>query len=170
MLRLIACACALLWSAGAIAAEQTSSACAAPEFRQLDFWVGTWDLTWQSGKGTNTITRDMEGCVIHEHFAGDASVDNMRGESFSMYQPKLGLWRQTWVDNQGGYIPLTGGAQKDGTFVLTNTPLTDKQPLRRMVFEKIRPESFIWRWQSTADNGKTWKDEWVIEYARKKAA
>ncbi len=127
-----------------------ASACAcAAEFRQLDFWVGQWDLTWKGGKGTNNVTREMNGCVIHEHFSGDASVENMRGESVSIYQPKLGLWRQTWVDNQGGYIPLTGGVQNDGSFLLTTTRLNDKQRQTRMIFENIKPGSFTWRWQSS---------------------
>ena len=168
MLKLVVCALALVWSAAAFAAEQTAPACAGPEFRQLDFWVGEWDLTWDGGKGANEVTREMDGCVIHEHFSSDASQQFLRGESVSSYQPKLGLWRQTWVDNQGGYIPLTGGLQKDGTFLLTTTRINEKQRQTRMVFEKIKPASFTWRWQSTADDGKTWKDEWVIEYARKK--
>src|SRR5262249_51530026 len=129
-------AIASVLSGRVFSAEQTTAACAAPEFRQLDFWVGRWDLSWNGGKGTNTITREMDGCVIPEHFAGDASQQFLRGESFSMYQPKLGLWRQTWVDNQGGYIPLTGGLQPDGTFVLTTTRLNEKQRETRMVFER----------------------------------
>ena len=168
MLKLITCAIALVWSVVALAAEQTAPACAGPEFRQLDFWVGEWNLTWDGGKGTNVVTREMDGCVIHEHFSSDASQQFLRGESVSSYQPKLGIWRQTWVDNQGGYIPLTGELKKDGTFVLTTTRLNEKQRQTRMIFENIKPASFTWRWQSTADDGEAWKDEWVIAYARKK--
>lgn len=157
----------LALAGGALAAAASPPACAAPEFRQLDFWVGEWDLTWQGGKGTNVITRELDDCVIHEHFTGDASVDGMRGESVSTYQPGPKLWRQTWVDNQSGYIPLTGGPRSDGTFLLETTRLNPQAARSRMIFENIKADSFTWRWQKSTDDGKTWSDNWVITYKRK---
>lgn len=37
------------------AAAQTP--CEAPEARQLDFWLGTWELNWEGGSGTHHISR-----------------------------------------------------------------------------------------------------------------
>jgi hypothetical protein len=34
----------------------------------LDFWLGTWDATWEDGRGTNTVTRDYGGHVRREAF------------------------------------------------------------------------------------------------------
>lgn len=175
----IACAAISLTVAASIAAGDTGAAmktspqCALPQFRQLDFWVGVWDVRWDAspgqsaGRGTNTITRELGNCVIKEHFEGGPSTGDLIGHSVSTYHAAPKLWRQTWVDNQGGYFALTGGPAADGTFVLENTRLGETSPYRRMVFEAIKPNSLTWRWQGSKDNGATWQDSWVIHYTRR---
>lgn len=155
------------------AAMKTSSQCAAPEFRQLDFWVGVWDVRWDespgqaAGSGANTITHELGNCVIQEHFEGGPSTDHLIGHSVSTYHTAPKLWRQTWVDNQGGYFALTGGPTADGKFVLENTRLHEAAPYLRMVFEAITPNSLTWRWQRSNDRGASWQDAWVIYYVRR---
>lgn len=147
--------------------------CSGPEFRQLDFWVGTWDARWDetpgipAGRGTNTITREYGDCVIQEAFDGGPSTGGLIGHSVSIYHAPVKFWRQTWVDNQGGYFALVGGPQGND-FVLVSSSLVDHKPTRRMVFADIRPDSFTWRWQATTDAGATWSDQWVIFYTRRK--
>jgi hypothetical protein len=152
-------------------ADGTPPPCAGTEFRALDFWLGDWDAKWapsegDSGIGSNHISLSYDGCVIEEHFDGRPGQPLM-GHSVSMYVAPEQIWRQTWVDNQGGYIELSGGPQANGDFVLT----TGRRPsgrISRMVFTDIKPDSFTWRWQSSTD-GTAWSDAWVIHYTRKKA-
>jgi len=40
--------------------------------------------------------------------------------------------------------------------------------MQRMVFSEIRNDSFLWNWESSADNGKTWKNNWKINYKKRK--
>src|SRR5262249_45922895 len=145
------------------------------EFRQLDFWLGDWDVRWDAspgqavGHGSNRVTRDFDNCVIHEHFDGGPTTSNLRGESWSVYHASTQRWRQTWVDNQGGYFALSGGLAPDGKFVLVSYGVQDGAPRQRMVYENITPTSFTWRWQHTPDNGANWDDSWVIHYTRRRA-
>lgn len=156
------------------AADQPTppSPCAAPEFRQMDFWVGAWDVRWDAapgmaaGKGTNTITRAYGDCVIQEAFDGGPTTGNLIGHSVSTYHAPLKKWRQTWVDNQGGYFALVGGPE-GGKFILVSGRLQDNAPVQRMVFEDIKANALTWRWQKTPDGGKTWSDQWVIHYTRR---
>ncbi len=151
--------------------------CVEPEFRQLDFWVGDWSLEWDNangtkGKGTNIISKSPYGnCVITENFDGSPTI-NFKGMSVSTWHKPAKLWRQTWVDDKGGYFALTGGPNADGTFTLTNTRLNDKAPHSRMVWSKITPDSLVWSWQGhkagVTDADKKWQDQWVIRYTRKK--
>ena len=146
--------------------------CSAPEFRQMDFWVGTWDVYWQAtqgiaeGAGTNTITREYGNCVIQEAFDGGPTTGGLIGHSVSTYHAPLRQWRQTWVDNQGGYFALVGGQEGDD-FILVSSRIADNTPLQRMVFTDITEDSLTWRWQATADAGVTWSDQWVIHYTRR---
>jgi len=66
--------------AAAVATATPPPGCGTPANRQLDFWVGDWELTYDAGGGqtghaTNHITRDEYGdCVIAQR-ATIASVN-----------------------------------------------------------------------------------------------
>jgi hypothetical protein len=149
---------------------------AVPESGQLDFWLGAWDLTWPGGqggtpegalgRGTNTITKELGGCVVHERFASETGFE---GESVSVYHPGSDTWRQTWVDNQGGYLLFTGGL-RDGAVELRTAPFTNPQGERqisRMTWRNVTADALDWHWQRSTDDGATWTDLWVIRYTRR---
>lgn len=174
-MQLCAAAAVLALGGCASATAQTSAApppCSSPEFRQMDFWLGTWDARWEAstgtpaGQGVNVITREYGGCVIQEAFDGGPATGGLIGHSVSTYHAPLQRWRQTWVDNQGGYFALVGGPEGDD-FVLVSSSVSNGQPVQRMVFEDITPGAFTWRWQRTPDAGATWVDQWVIHYTRR---
>jgi len=154
------------------ATSQAPAPCQSAEYRQMDFWVGEWDLTWQAADGTtrsgqNVVTRSSFGdCVITENFDG-APGNALKGMSVSTYSNPHGQWRQTWVDNQGGYFSLHGGLQEDGKFVLEMDRLNNEGPFSRMVFEDIKPNSLTWRWQGKREAESAWADRWVINYRRR---
>ncbi|CAM3852931.1 hypothetical protein [Litorimonas haliclonae] len=154
------------------APSQPPAPCQSAEYRQMDFWVGEWDLTWQAADGTtrsgqNVIRRSPFGdCVITENFDG-APGNKLKGMSVSTYSKPHGQWRQTWVDNQGGYFSLHGGLQDEGTFILEMDRLNDKGPYSRMVFEDVKPDSLTWRWQGKGEAEAEWADRWVVNYRRR---
>jgi len=150
----------------AIAMPCLALACEGPEFHQLDFWVGIWDVRWDGGHGVNKISRTMDGCVIEEDFREDAAAGDLHGRSLSMYNARTGLWRQSWVDDQGGFFSLTGGP-RGPDFVLEDIRIDDKSPYLRMVYTDIKPDSLTWHWQKSEDHGAHWQDNWVIHYRRK---
>ena len=134
---------------------------------QFDFWLGKWKLSWgEDDKGTNTITKILDGRVIKESFDGRPSM-NLVGQSYTVYVEPLGLWKQTWVDNEGGYLDFTGGF-KDGRMILAREAARDgKKFLQRMVWHNIEKDRFDWNWERSTDQGATWKTLWKIHYERK---
>lgn len=103
---------AVLGSANAMAAAP----CAGPEHRAFDFWLGNWEVHRPDGKlaGHNRITREYDGCVIHEHYTTEHGYS---GESLNIYDAARKVWHQTWVDNSGLLLTLEGGMH-DGAMVL----------------------------------------------------
>jgi len=164
----------LACSTSAIAQQPSAPApppCKTAEFRTLDFWVGEWIAEDQAGNGiaTNRVTRNEYGdCVITEHFT--MNDGSMVGHSVSIYLPALKQWRQNWVDSQGSYFDLVGGAVTGGDhiFMLENKRVADAQPYRRMIWQDVKPDSFTWRWQGKAKAEDAWADSWIIRYRRKK--
>jgi hypothetical protein len=137
--------------------------------RQLDFWIGKWKCEGDSyspdGKATKTtarneITLEMNDHVIHEHF----SMDGLNGGSLSVYNPNKKIWQQTWVDDSGGYLALSGGFA-DGKMTLAMEP-DAKGNIRRMVFSNIAKDSFDWDWMLSKDKGATWNVMWHLHYTR----
>lgn len=141
----------------------------------LDFWLGTWTAdstqynpgqhdqkpTIQKDYVKNTISRSMKNQVIHEKF--DGKTMNFNGESWSVYNKQSGKWQQTWVDDSGGYIPLSGG-KVGNDFILTT--LNGKS---RMRFYNIKKDSFDWMWESLAADGSgQWSPVWLLNYKRVK--
>jgi hypothetical protein len=90
-----------------------------------------------------------------------------------VYNTNYKYWQQTWIDNQGGYIALTGGMVGD-SLVLNTAEKTVPSTIspsgkleNRMVYYNIKPDSFDWSWEASTDGGKTWKQNWLIHYKRK---
>jgi hypothetical protein len=152
-----------------------SHAAPAPQPPDLfDFWVGDWSATWKNadgtaGKGRNRIQRTLDGKVIEEQFEEDAADPPpvLRGHSVSVLQQQAGVWRQAWVDNQGGYFSFTASVEGDKRiFATAFYGEGDKIKGQRMVFRDITRDAFMWDWEGTSDGGKTWTLLWQIAYKR----
>ena len=147
------------------------SPCNTPAHAGLDFWIGDWTVSWTDAagdtlQGRNQIDRDAySGCVVTERFDGRPGL-GLQGTSVSVYDVAARTWRQTWVDNQGGYIALTGGPRPDGTFSL-QTAVAPNQPRFRMTWSEIRDDGFTWRWQRQQAGMNDWEDRWVLYYTRR---
>ena len=148
---------------------QAKKPCDDARAAQFDFWVGDWELEWDGpdgkvNKATNKIDKFLGQCIVRENF----KAGNYEGFSTSAFDPAKGVWRQTWVDNQGGYIALTG-AWKNDMMELRTEKSKDKDGefIMRMIFTEIKKDSLVWRWQRSGDNGKSWQDKWVLRYKRK---
>ena len=147
--------------------EKVARARTVPEQAQFDFWLGNWELTWgDSGKGTNWVSSELNEMVIHEYFDGQPSI-KLVGESFSTFNTRAGLWQQTWVDNQGGYLDFKGRFEDD-KMILSRDAVDDNGDTfkQRMVWRDITKNSFEWDWQRSQDSGETWQTMWQISYQR----
>lgn len=154
----------LLWGQ-----EMPQQPCGQPEASQFDFWLGDWELTWNDTiKGSNLITKNMNGCVIHEHF--NSPTDGFSGMSWSVFNPGKNKWEQTWVDNSGGYLNLEG-AFSNGQMELSTEQTSPKgeKVLFKMVYYNIKQNEFDWEWKSSKDNGLSFEVLWKIHYQRKVA-
>jgi hypothetical protein len=142
--------------------------CTQPEASQFDFWLGDWNLEWGNGAhGRNVIKKTLDGCVIQESFDGGTSSP-LRGMSVSTYNPRLGRWQQTWVDNQGGYLDFVGGSDGARMILQRKATINGQEFLQRMVWYDITPDALMWNWERSSDDGKTWSVQWQIKYTRNK--
>lgn len=137
--------------------------------QQFDFWCGYWDLTWpDNGRGTNEIRRILDGRIIQENFSSIPTDGSQpfQGMSVSAYDAANAQWRQTWVDNQGGYLDFVGSFA-DGKMILSRDAILEGKPVKqRMVWQNIQADSLDWAWERSEDDGRSWQTLWPIHYKR----
>ncbi len=158
---------------------QTPAGTPPTEVEQFRFWLGEWDIhvrsrvaggrdEWQEGEAANKITSSFGGYVIEEHFDGSRLPKPFRGMSVSVYNPTLRKWQQTWVDDQGDYLDFVG-EYVDGKMILHHQAERNGKKVQfRMVFEDIAKDSLNWKWERSADEGKTWLLLLDMRYVRRK--
>jgi hypothetical protein len=160
----------LLWAASqALAASPASpvTPCSAPEYRQLDFWLGDWDTFEPDGSGSsqarNRVTAILGGCVIHERYE---QTDGLTGESFSIYDAPRKVWNQTWVTNHGDRLSIEG-TFKDGALTLEG-PMFDKQgkPMTIRGVWKAQGDGVRETATVSKDGGKTWESYFDILFRK----
>lgn len=143
------------------ATAQTNQApvatCSTPQHRAFDFWIGAWNVTNPQGKvaGKNEILLLQDGCLLQENWTAANGV--YKGTSYNFYDASTGQWHQTWVDNQGGTLLLTGGIQ-NGNMVLSGKSKNSQGQwqLDRITWTPHPQGSVQQVWEVSADEGKTW--------------
>ncbi|HKJ15717.1 MAG TPA: hypothetical protein VJ984_00020 [Xanthomonadales bacterium] len=108
----------------------------------FDFWVGEWMVyEKESGLmvGFDMIEEIRGGCAIRQHWRHMNDLYSIPGASWRMQgggDSSLGVdgkWHQTWIDNNGSHIQLSGGLDDDGVMVLQSDwmEFTDRQGNKR---------------------------------------
>ena len=134
---------------------------------QFDFWLGEWEVHWnEDGAGTNRIERVLDGKIIQENFSGSPTSE-LRGLSFSAYDPERKLWCQTWVDNSGSYLDFIGTFEAGKMILSREAVVRGEACKQRMVWYNIEPDRLDWNWERSDDGGLTWRVLWQIKYTRK---
>ncbi len=160
-------ACTVTATALAQTPQPQAPPCAAPEYRQFDFWIGDWEVyVGENFAGTNRVDRILDGCVLMENWVGSKGG---KGHSFNVYDSQTGKWEQTWVDNGGGVVHFYGN-YAEGKMALAGTTYGAKgepQPTK-LTFWNNADGTVRQLWESSADAGKTWTVLFDGLYKKKK--
>ena len=169
MLRHLGSLAGMLLCAGDLsAAPPAAPACAAPEYRQFDFWLGDWEVYESAAPGTRVARVQVEpvlkGCGVLEIYAGE---DGHEGRSFSIYDATRRLWHQTWITNRGQLLLIEGGF-KSGSMQLEGADLAAYGARTRLVRGTWEPTGTGVREvaQRSLDGGKTWQPWFDLQFRR----
>lgn len=116
-----------------LALEQTTApaSCDQPQHRQLDFWLGDWqvfDGATRQLVAYDRIEKTYAGCVVEERlrfltdmYRRPGVLARLAGVAISRFDGES--WLQMWADNQWGAIVLRGAPNAAGDMeFLTVTP------------------------------------------------
>lgn len=147
----------------------------------FNFLMGQWDVhhrrlrerlkgstAWETFKGTS-VTRKMLGGlgnlddVILYHAAGPVEAIALR-----FFDPKAEQWSIYWADSVNGFQPppVIGSFKEGRGEFYSQEAFEGKHILCRFIWSDITPTSCRWEQAFSADGGKTWETNWIMEFTR----
>ncbi len=140
-------------------------ACEGPEFRQFDFWIGSWIVRDPSGKqvGTSEINAVSGSCAIREQWKGAGGTD---GTSLNYYDPAGKRWHQDWVGSDGTILQLEGGMEGKAMVMSARKTTATVASLNRITWTPLAEGKVKQAWDVSEDDGKTWKPSFVGIYGK----
>lgn len=89
------------------------------QHRELDFWIGEWDVFDPAGQrvGGNVITKAERGFLIHERWTDGTG---RTGQSLNFVDAADGRWKQVWIDDFGNSV-WYAGSLRDGAMCFEGT-------------------------------------------------
>ena len=144
------------------------------EAKQLDFWIGSWDVTpWQAPPasnpasiGTNVVEPILEHCVVLENWTGAVGGS---GKSMNFWDTNRRQWRQIWVADGGGSLDYAGSF-RDGAMWFEGWTLAPNgaRVLQKLTFFPISRDTVRQLFETSSDSGKTWQPGFDGRYVRKR--
>lgn len=139
--------------------------CDSRQYRQFDFWLGKWDVSDQDGvaQGTNTITRELDGCALFEDYASTGYV----GRSLNSYDAANNQWHQHWVDHTGLSL-LLDGKYRNGAMLLqaARPSVSGGTVIDRIEWSRLPGGIVRQFWDQSTDGGQTFSLAFDGRYSR----
>jgi hypothetical protein len=149
--------------------------------------IGSWDLEVTGFLPDGTQRRRpgewhfgwvLEGRAIQDVWIvpprgprrqGDAAANvNSYGTTLRTYDPRMDAWHIQWTDPvTQNFLTMIG--RKDGDCIVQLGKNADHQCIR-WSFSNIRPNAFLWRGETSADDGATWRTNVEFPARRQGAA
>ncbi len=147
---------------------QSGDACAAPEFHQLDFWIGEWEVfSGEDGpKSADVVIEPVLGdCALHEIWTGARPGGNGRG--LATYDRRTGEWQYFWA-SAGGSMSVWTGKLIDGTemrFVREQPDPDGRTRLRHWSLIDL-PDGRVRELSlASLDGGRNWETEYDLYWS-----
>lgn len=146
---------------------------ALPEYRQLDYWIGEWDVKSVAGQtvGTSRVEKILNNCVIQETYKGvpgSSAAPNYVGQAFHFYDQNLKRWAQHYIDTAASPFDWTGEV-RDGVMRYTREGPFGPSNLfvkQRMTFTP-KDGGVHQLFEQSIDGGKTWRAGFNAMYTKR---
>jgi hypothetical protein len=144
----------------------------------FNFLAGEWKIKHRRLKAAHgTEWDEFEGeATCWTILGGVGSVEELRipsrnfaGMGLRLLDVEKKLWNDFWVNAKSGVLTTPGqtGAFENGVGTFTADDKDGDKPIKvKGVWDRITPASCRW-WQAVSwDDGKTWEENWFMDWAR----
>lgn len=143
---------------------------------QFDFLTGDWKIShrrlkapgdWDVFEGEATCWSILGGVASIEELRIPAR--NFSGMGLRLLDVANQVWVDYWVNARSGALGATGtpGGFDDGVGIFEADDMDGDTPIKaRGTWDRITPASCRWRQSTSRDGGRTWEDNWLMDWAR----
>ena len=138
-----------------------------PEFRQLDFWVGEWEVFNKDQKlADTTIQPVLKDCALEEVWKGTRGSD---GRGLSTYNARTKKWEYFWISANGTTSHFIGELMgTEMRYSLDQVQPDGKIRVRHWSLFNL-PDGRVREFSvGSDDGGKTWTTEYDYSWQKKK--
>jgi hypothetical protein len=151
----------------------------------FDFIIGSWKVhnrrlrqrlkgsnSWEEFEGTAVARKIWGGAGNIDEYEAESPSGRIQGMTVRLYNPKSQQWSLYWANNANGVLetPMIGGF-KDGRGEFYDQEMFEGRSIYvRYIWSNITPDSARWEQAFSADGGKTWETNWIMELTRVKEA
>lgn len=143
----------------------------------FDFLAGEWKIKHRRMPGENKEWDVFEGeATCWSILGGVVSIEELRiparnfsGMGIRVLDVENKIWNDFWVNSKSGVLGPTGqpGSFENGAGIFTSDEMDGDKPIKvRGMWDKITPTSCRWSQSISYDGGKTWVDNWVMDWQR----
>jgi hypothetical protein len=145
----------------------------------FDFLAGRWTVASrrlvQRLAGSDDWEESPATAVCHPMFGGAANVDEIvfstkgfSGMSVRLFDPARNEWSIYWASSRTGRLePPVVGRFVDGRGDFYGDDAHEGRPvLVHFIWSAITPTTARWEQEFSADGGRTWESNWIMEFSR----
>ena len=159
--------------------EMTTDALVSHDF---DFLFGSWKSQnhflngrlcgsnhWIDFDGTLEAEPLLDGLGNIDRYAAVRNGQLLLGTTLRLFNPKTQEWSLYWADNvRAGILqpPIIGKFDGEVGDFLGDEEVDGKKVLCRFRWTRTDPDAPKWEQAFSADGGKTWETNWIVNFTR----
>jgi hypothetical protein len=149
--------------------------------KDFDFLMGTWKVRnrrlrkrlqgstqWDEFEGMSVARAVWGGLANMDEYEAHAPFGHIQGLTVRLYEPSTRQWRLHWANRVSGIFdaPMIGRFA-DGRGEFYNQEFQEGQVVyARFIWSDITATACRWEQALSADGGKTWETNWIMEMTR----
>jgi hypothetical protein len=161
--------------------EKSSEGSSQSGQRDFDFLVGRWKVQnrrlrerlkgstdWDEFEGTVEVRQLWGGQANIDEYRAEAPFGRIQGLTLRIYNPSSRQWSIHWSSSANGTLdrPMIGSFQEGRGEFYNEDTYEGRAIYVRFIWSKLAKDSCRWEQAFSADGGKSWETNWIMEFTR----
>ncbi len=147
----------------------------------FDFLIGRWNVhhrrlrerlksstDWEEFAGTSVARKILGGLGNSDDNILDRPSGRLEAISLRLFDPQSQQWSIYWADSVRGTLdtPMIGGFKDGRGEFYDQETFEGKSIFCRFIWSEITETSCRWEQAFSADGGRTWETNWIMQFTR----